>query len=172
MLEQCRHNLEQSGVKNVYVYERSATNLMFTERSFDIVYSYSTLLLVPEPGRAYHEIAQVLKPSGIAILDITGKYNLSRIYWTKYYQEQGHFGLNYYALSEIRTVFQSMGFEILAEHATGLLDQWKYIKGLRRLLFLEKLFHSTSRDSDLDYRLSQKVPRLANRWYFVLRKMG
>jgi SAM-dependent methyltransferase len=143
---------------------------MFPEESFDVVFSYSTLLLIPEPERAYREIVHVLKSGGFAILDITGRYNLSRIYWANYYREQGHFGLNYYTLSEINSIFESLGFEILERHATGLLDQWKYIKGLRRLTFLDKMIHRTSGQPDLDYRLSQKFSGFANRWYFVLKK--
>lgn len=172
MLEQCRRNLELAGIKNVHIYERSASNLMFPKASFDVVYSYSTLVLIPEPKRAYREIAQVLKPGGFAILDITGKYNLSRIYWTKFYRQQGHFGLNYYALSEISPVFTSLGFEILERHATGFLDQWKYIKGLNRLTFFEKIAHRRRTQPDLDYKVSQKFSAMANRWYFVLKKQG
>lgn len=170
MLEQCKYNLERAGIKNVHIYERSATNLMFPEASFDVIYSYSTLLLIPEPERAYCEIAHILKTGGFAILDITGKYNLSRIYWANFYREQGHFGLNYYTLSEICSIFVSLGFEILEKHATGFLDQWKYIIRLNRLTFLERIIHRTAREPDLDYKLSQKFPTLANRWYFVLKK--
>jgi ubiquinone/menaquinone biosynthesis C-methylase UbiE len=170
MLEQCRLNLERLGIKNVYAYERSATNLMFPEESFDVVFSFSTLLLTPDPERAYREILHVLKSGGFAILDITGKYNLSRVYWAHYYREQGHFGLNYYTLSEINSTFESLGFEILERHATGLLDQWKYIAGLRRLTFLDRIAHWTPRQPDLDYKLSQKFSKMANRWYFVLKK--
>jgi ubiquinone/menaquinone biosynthesis C-methylase UbiE len=170
MLEQCRFNLGRQGVKNVFIYERSAANLMFPKESFDVVFSYSTLLLIPRPERAYREIVHVLKPSGFAILDITGKYNLSRVYWTKYYRQQGHFGLNYYTLSEISSIFNSLGFEILERHATGLLEQWKYIKGLRRLTFMDRLIHRAPHQPDLDYKLSQIFSALANRWYFVLRK--
>jgi len=170
MLEQCRRNLVQTGLTNVYLYERSASDLMFPDRSFDVVFSFSTLVLVPEPLNAYRELLRVLKPGCVAILDITGKYNLSRIFWTRFYRQQGHFGLNYYAQSEISSILLTLGFEILEKHATGLLDQWRYIIGLNRLTFLEKVIHHGPCETDLDYKLSQKFSGLANRWYFVLRK--
>lgn len=170
MLKECRKNLASAGVRNVTVYERSATNLLFDDASFDIVFSYSTLLLVPNPERAYHEIVRVLKPGGIAILDITGKFNLSRIQWTKWYQKQGHFGLNYYSLSQIEEIFGGLGLKIIERHATGFLDQWKYVRGISRLKFLDKIAHGTSQEPDLDYKVSQRLPTLANRWYFVLKK--
>ena len=170
MLTQCLHNLERASVHNVHLHERSATDLLFPDAFFDLVFSYSTLLMVPEPARAYREIFRVLRLGGSAVLDITGKFNLSRIHWTKYYQRHGHFGINAYALREIRAAFIGLGFEILEVYATGLLDQWKYIPGLARLGFLETVVHNTRGVPDRDYRASQRVPGLANRWYFVLRK--
>lgn len=170
MLDECRRNIEQAGVTNIFVYKRSATNLLFEDASFDLIFSFSTLSLVSNPDRAYSEIVRVLKPGGLAILDITGKFNLSRIYWTRYYKRHGHFGLNYYSLAEIRGIFTTLGLEILETHATGLLTQWKYIPGVRKLAFLEKITQGTRREPDLDYKISQKIPSLANRWYFVLKK--
>lgn len=172
MLEQCRKNIETRGIRNIHIYERSATNLLFDDASFDVVFSFSTLLLVPNPERAYHEIARVLKVGGIAVLDITGSLNLSRVYWAKYYRRHGHNTLNHYRLEKIRAIFNSLGFQIVETHSTGILDQWKYVKGLSKLTFLDRLFHSTTRKPDLDYRISQSFPSLANRWYFVLKKCG
>lgn len=170
MIDECKRRLEEENVINVKVYERSAKDMLFPDSTFDVVYSYATLILVPEPERAYREIARVLKPGGYAILDITGKYNLSRVFWTRYYRKKGLWGINYYPLSEIRFVFQSLGFEIQEIHALGLTDQWKYIPGLHFFTFLDRVFHSTASEPDLDYRLSQKLISLSNRWFFVLRK--
>lgn len=171
MLEECRKNLIRNSITNVHLYKRSATNLGFSDATFDVVFSYSTLLLVTKPERAYREIVRVLKPGGIAILDITGTFNLSRVYWTKYYQKHNHFGVNHYSLLKIQALFKSLDLEILETHATGFLDQWKYIPGLRKLSFLDGVFHKVSNQPDLDYKISQKVPSLANRWYFVLKKI-
>jgi ubiquinone/menaquinone biosynthesis C-methylase UbiE len=170
MLAECRRNLRRAAITNVLLYERSPKHMPFSASAFDVVFSYSTLLLIPEPGRVYEEIGRVIKPGGLAVLDITGKYNLSRVYWNKYYRQQGHFGVNAYALSKIQGIFSALSFEILETHATGLLDQWKYIRGLKPLGFLENIFHRTSREPDLDYRISQLFPALANRWYFILWK--
>jgi len=170
MLAECRQNLKRAEITNVWLYERSPANLPFPDSFFDVVFSYSTLLLIPQPERAYKEIARVIKPGGLSILDITGKYNLSRFHWEKYYQQRGHFGVTAYALSEIQAIFSSLGLEILQTHASGLLDQWNYIRGLHRLAFLENIFHRSPREPDLDYRFSQLFPALANRWYFILRK--
>lgn len=172
MLEECQININNAGLENIYTYERSATNVGFDDAMFDVVYSYSTLLLVPDIQRAFKEIVRVLKPNGIAILDITGKRNLSQKHWSKFYQEKGHFGLNAYYLREIKDIFTNLGFNILETHPTGFLDQWRYTRYSHRLGFLNKLIHRTKHTPDLDCRVSRLVPALANRWYFVLRKQA
>jgi len=170
MLAECQKNLQDAGLSNVYMYECSATHLLFDDEFFDLVFSFSTLVLVPQPERAYKEIARVLKPGGMAILDITGKYNLSQVYWRRWYRKQGHHTLNAYSLHEIRRTFIDLGFDVIETHASGLLDQWKYLPGLNLFGFLDKVFHRTKHEPDLDYKISQIFPALANRWYFVLRK--
>jgi ubiquinone/menaquinone biosynthesis C-methylase UbiE len=170
MLAECRRNLSRAEITNVWLYERSPKDLPFPDSFFDLIFSFSTLILIPEPMDVYREIARLIKPGGLCILDITGKYNLSRIHWGKFYRQHGHFGVNAYALPEIRAIFASLGFAIVEIHASGLLDQWKYLPGLNRLAFLEQVFHRTPREPDLDYKFSQLVPALANRWYFILRK--
>jgi hypothetical protein len=63
-----------------------------------------------------------------------------------------------------------LGFDILECHATGLLDQWKYIPVVRGLSALDRLVHDVPTGPDRDYRWSARLPALANRWYFVVRK--
>jgi ubiquinone/menaquinone biosynthesis C-methylase UbiE len=172
MIEECRKNMARAGVDNVYVCQRSATHLPFEDAFFDLVFSYSTLLLIRDIGKALEEIRRVLKPGGLAILDITGKHNLSQRHWNKYYLRNGHWGIHSFALGEIEESLQDLGMDIVERHATGFLDQWKYVVGANATSgkFLDRLFHRTRRAPDLDYKISQIAPRLANRWYFVLRK--
>lgn len=170
MLRVCQNRLDETGIHNVTPHYLSATDLQFPDNMFDLVFSFSTLLLVPQPENAYREAARVLKPGGIAVLDITGRRNLSQRYWGRYYQQHGHFGVNAYDLDEIRAIFGGLGLQIVETHPSGLLDQWKYLPLLWRLRFLENLTHGTRRTPDLDYRISRLFPTWANRWYFVLRK--
>jgi len=171
MVAQCRVNAEKAGVNNLFVYERSATAPGFEDASFDLIFSFATLAVVPQVEQAYAEIARLLKPGGIAVLDITGRHNLSRRRWERFYRKQGHFGMNYYRLDEIRAIFSALGLHVLENHCTGLLDQWKYIPGIHKLKFLDRILHAPQPTPDLDYRVSQKFPRLANHWYFVLQKL-
>jgi ubiquinone/menaquinone biosynthesis C-methylase UbiE len=171
MLAECELNLKAALVQNVSLHEQSATQLNFKDETFNLVYSYSTLLLIPDINRALNEIVRVLKPGGTAILDITGKHNLSRIHWGNYYWRVAGLRLHSYTLPEIQVVFGQLGLSLLETHALGFLEQWKYIWGIKYLSFLNNLVHETRHTPDRDYRVSQHLPALANRWYFVLRKM-
>lgn len=171
MLELAQDALQKSGADNYRLFKQSASSLDFPDASFDVVCSFSTLLLVPDTLGALRQIARVLKPGGAAVLDITGRYNLSRLYWGWYYRRKGHFGLNAYSYSEIARQLQAMGLVIEQSHGLGFTDQWRYIPGLHKLKLLDRWFHAPGH-RDRDYRLSNHpwLFPLANRWYLVCRK--
>jgi len=173
MLDLARKKLAQSGGGNVRLFRQSAACMEFPDRSFDLAYSYSTLLLVPEIDCALAEIARVLRPGGIAIFDITGRYNLSRLHWGRYYKSVGHFGVHSFRYGEIVGRLADLGFEVLERHALGFCDQWKYIPLLNRFSVLERFFHGPG-ESDRDYRISNThlLFPFANRWFIICRKSG
>lgn len=169
MLQNCRDifQKEQLAVCGVVA---GADCLPFKTQKFDLAFSFATLAIVPRIDRAFAEIWRTLKPGGVAILDITGKYNLSQRRWNRYYRSQGHFGLHAFSLPEIRRILEETGFDILEIHPMGFLDQWKYIPGLHKLTFLEKICHLKIKDVDLDYVVSKVFQPAANHWYVVARK--
>jgi ubiquinone/menaquinone biosynthesis C-methylase UbiE len=170
MVQQCVRNIRESGAANVHVCQASATALPYPDAAFDLAFSFSTLLLVPESGRAYAEIARVLRPGGTAVLDITGRYNISQLYWRRYYRREGHWGLHAYSLGGIRRALAAVGLRLREVHASGATDQWKYVPGLRKISALERLFHARSSGPDLDHRLSNLLKPFAARWYLVLER--
>jgi ubiquinone/menaquinone biosynthesis C-methylase UbiE len=172
MLERARERLSQDGIENAELVRASATELPFDDRSFDVVYSYSTLILVPGMHEALDEIARVLRPWGVALLDITGRWNLSQRHWRRWYRSQGHDTLNALTWPQTRQALANRGLEVEEDHATGVSDQWKYLRGAHRLKRFEAMLHGDS-ERDLDYRLSNLpvVRRAANRWFIAARKV-
>jgi ubiquinone/menaquinone biosynthesis C-methylase UbiE len=171
MLGAARQTLAEEGIANARLERRSAADMGFPEASFDLVYSFSTLLLVPDIGRALHEISRVLHPGSIAVLDFAGRKNLSRIYWGMYYRRHGHFGLHSFNYREITGRLEAQGLEVIESHALGFMDQWHYIPVLHWCKWLDRWLHAPA-ERDLDYRVSN-LPfffPLANRWYIVCRK--
>jgi ubiquinone/menaquinone biosynthesis C-methylase UbiE len=172
MLEIGAAKLRESGIANARLLKQSATSMEFPAECFDLAYSFSTLLLVPDTRVAIREIARVVKRGGLLILDITGRRNLSQWYWGRYYRRHGHFGVNSFTWEEVEgLLLGELGLELLEIHATGVLDQWKYVPLLRHLHFLDRITHARG-NTDMDYRVSNKGlwTRLANRWYVVARK--
>jgi SAM-dependent methyltransferase len=171
MLDVAREALEKDGITNASLELRSATDLRFADAGFDLVYSFSTLTLVPDVNQALREIARVLKPGGIALLDVVGRWNLSRVYWGRYFRLHGHFGQRSFTYGAVMRQLDGIGLDIMETHALGFLDQWRYIPGLHWCKGLDRVLHRSLHD-DLDYRVSNQrffFP-LANRWYLACRK--
>jgi ubiquinone/menaquinone biosynthesis C-methylase UbiE len=171
MLELARTTLVADGIGNATLERCSATDLCFADASFDLVYSFSTLTLVPDSDGALQEISRVLRPGGIALLDLAGRWNLSHVYWNMYYRRHGHFGQHGFRYGNTVARLASLGLTPIESHALGFLDQWRYIPGLHWCKWLDKLCHA-SLQNDLDYRVSNFswfFP-LANRWYLACRR--
>lgn len=171
MLTECQKNLEAQNVTNVELFERSVTSLGFENQTFDLVYAFSMLTLLRDPELGLKEIHRVLKEGGIAIFDMTGKYSISYLYWSRFHRRQGHFGLSAYSLPGIKSVLTDLGFEVRECHSFGVLAQLRLIKGIHRIKFLETLLHKSAEEPDLDCRVSGRIPWAADRWYFVVQKL-
>ena len=80
MIEKARANIEKMGAKNVKILKGDATRIPLDEASVDVVTSNGVLNLVPEKGKAFHEIYRVLKPGGkIQICDIVVQSNVQKV---------------------------------------------------------------------------------------------
>lgn len=175
MVDLARERLAEDRIGNARVELASATELPFKAGAFDVACSFSTLLLIPNLDDAIAEIARVLTPGGTAVLDVTGRFNLSQRHWRRWYRGQGHFGLHALRYPQARRLLARHGLEVVESHALGFTDQWKYLPGVGRLAprlgALERALHGPA-ERDLDYRISN-LPglfALANRWYVVCRR--
>jgi ubiquinone/menaquinone biosynthesis C-methylase UbiE len=66
-----------------------AENLLFPDRSFDIVYSWGVLHHSPGTERAFNEASRVLKPGGVARLMIYHKHSITGfLLWARYGAKQ------------------------------------------------------------------------------------
>lgn len=172
MLDAARATLAQDGITNASLEQRSAADLGFADARFDLVYSFSTLTLVPDLEGALREIHRVLRPGGIALMDMAGRWNLSYLYWNMFYRRHGHFGQHAAGYRKSVAQLETLGLKVVECHALGFLDQWRYIPGLHWCKWLDRVLHASLKH-DLDYRTSNLpfVFPLANRWYLVCRKV-
>lgn len=157
--------------RNVSLERASAEALPFRDGSFDVAYSFSTLLLVPDLAAAVREMARVLRDGGTAVLDLTGRYNVSQVFWRWWYRSKGHRTLHALSRPSALDLLRRAGLEPRSWHASGFTDQWKYVPVVRKSGRLDRFFHDGD-DPDLDYRLSNARVwhPFANRWYIVAEK--
>lgn len=174
MVKTSRATITEKGITNANVQVGDAQELPFEDQSFDLAYSFSTLVLVPDMAKAVSEIVRVLKPGGLAILDIPGRRNLSYGYHYKYYQNCGHFGVNGLTWPQTQELLADNNLAQVSSEASGFCDQYLYIpviKYVRRLKVFQKVFHfGQGRDLDSYISNSALTWRYSNRWYIVARK--
>lgn len=173
MLSIAGEMIRSEKISNAQLIKNSATNLDFADGTFDLVYSFSTLLMVPDFDQALKEMCRVLKSGGIMLIDIAGRYNLSSVYWGGYYKRNGHFGVNSFNYKEIENRLAKLCMAPIETHALGFTDQWRYVPGLHFVKQLDRLFHGPGY-RDLDYKISNLSAafKFANRWYIACRKIG
>lgn len=173
MLAECRAMIGREGISNADVIRSNASSLPLSDSGFDLVYCFSTLLLIPDVDGALREMVRILRPGGYLILDVAGRNNLSAIYWRRWYWRRGHFGLHAFSYPAIERKIEALGLRLVESHALGFCDQWKYVPGLHLMRGLDRVFHSMPKpERNLDYRISNRpgLFRLANRWYIAAQK--
>ena len=173
MLAIAQSEIGRLALSNAHVSKQSAMALELPDSSFDVAYCYSLLPLVPDPAQVIREIARVVRPGGIILLDVPGRYNLTRIFFTWHYRRMGHPGVKSFRLRDIIDLLAERRLQVVEDHALGFTDQWKYVPGLHWCRFLNRIFHAPGA-RDLDYRISNFgwLRPLANRWYIVCRCPG
>ena len=172
-----KDKIKKLNILNIEAMNYDARHLENLGEDYDLIFSYSTLLLIPDLDKVLKQLASVAVSNGKIILDITGRYNLSCRFWKKWYALQGHHTLNSFSRTEFGNILKKLGFTIVESHALGFCDQWKYLPLIRRfasrLNFIDKLFHHKV-GNDLDYKISNIWPffYLANRWIIVAEKIN
>lgn len=158
-------------VPSVTLVRGDATALPFPDASFDIVTSFSTLLIVDDIELAIGEIARVVRPGGLVVLDVAGQWNLSVHAWRWWYRKRGQRWLHAYSRAGAEAVLAAHGLAVESSHASGFTDQWKYLPLVRKVRSLDRLFHDGAA-LDRDYRISnlRGIRGLANRWYLIARR--
>src|SRR5689334_8747783 len=72
-----RRVLDEAVADGSFLTQGDATRLPFADNSFDVVYSFATLYVVPDLARALSEIARVVRPGGTAILELGNSRSLN-----------------------------------------------------------------------------------------------
>jgi SAM-dependent methyltransferase len=153
------------------VIHADAQKLPFPAASFDLVFCYSTLVIMPDDRCAIAEIHRVLRPNGRAVIDIKSIRNANSRHWQKYYTELGS-PFHSYTWKEARIFLNEAGFSIDRVYACGWSRGHLYLPLLRGKPWITRMLHSGHKP-DADYILSNIWPlsRFASQWFFVVSKL-
>ncbi|MBT06619.1 MAG: hypothetical protein CMM32_06860 [Rhodospirillaceae bacterium] len=146
-------------------------HLPFTQRAFDTIYCFSTLLLLPKAKQreSLVNMAKLLKNEGTLIVDVANSWSLGIHYWNKYYRKKGFSGIFGYKKRELCRIFSELGLQIELMESHGLLTQLLLLPGLDRSHILGHALRGNSKKKGWDAAASSIIPFLAERWYIVAR---
>lgn len=67
------------GCPSIQFAEGNARQLPFRDGAFDLVYSFSSLYLIPRAGEILQEVSRVLRPGGLCVLELGNLYSLNTL---------------------------------------------------------------------------------------------
>jgi SAM-dependent methyltransferase len=88
------------------VRQASALNIPYPDETFDIVYSFGVLMVIPDVGRAMEEIRRVLKPGGLLVIML---YNRPSINYMVEIRHLRKWGLTILGLPGMLGVVEQLG---------------------------------------------------------------
>ncbi|MHA1427547.1 MAG: class I SAM-dependent methyltransferase [Candidatus Helarchaeota archaeon] len=128
----------------------NARNVQFPDRTFDLIFSYSSLYLIPKVAEVINEISRLLQEGGYTILDLGNYYSLNTIVCLTHptLPKPSHL-----KLSQIKAIFKKLNLKIVTSFAFQILPFWgsnpKWLKPLLHPLWkslLEKKIGSRMLD--------------------------
>ena len=162
------------GSSNLEVTRASGIQLPFADASYDVSFSYSTLLYFNQPLDAIREMVRIVKSKGVVIVEIRNRYSLSTHHWDVWQKQHGNVGVSAMTWSGVRSGLSSLGLRIQEAYAFGAGDQTQFVPVLRNIVGHDFMHASKPPKPDLDYRLSN-LPlffRVAHAWVIVTIKQA
>lgn len=172
-LEEASQRHLRRGAANIDLVLASARSLPFKNDKFDLVYSLSSLHVIPRVMEVIGEVSRVLKPGGIFLGDFGNIHSLNQIV-CKHYPELAE--PCFMPANAIRKHLEQARFTVLQQRCFQILPLWgQRPQWLKPLLWpgWEKLARRQFGGKMLDERISSLpgLRRLAFRQVFVCSKV-
>jgi len=120
-IDKARELCAAAGIHNVSFVLGNARAMQFDDASFDLIYCFSSLYVIPDVGEVINEIARVLRPEGKCVLDMGNLYSLNTIV-CKAYPELAH--PCHIPVWEMKRLLRKAGLTILEHRAFQILPLW------------------------------------------------
>lgn len=120
-VERARETKEARGIANVEFVEGNARQLPFEDGSFDLVYCFSSLYHIPRVDEVIAEIARVLRPSGVCILEMGNRWSLNTLVCNASPELATPC---HHSVPEMRRMIRSAGLVVRRHRAFQILPYW------------------------------------------------
>jgi ubiquinone/menaquinone biosynthesis C-methylase UbiE len=121
------------GIPNLSFMKANARALPFDDGSFDVVYSFSALAVMPNITEVVKEMNRVLKKDGVAILELGNLRSLNTFVCNACPELAHHCHLT---IKEMKAVIKESNFEVLEWRSFGIFPYWE-----ERPIWLRPLLH-------------------------------
>jgi ubiquinone/menaquinone biosynthesis C-methylase UbiE len=161
-------------IENIKFMSGDARHLEIPDQSVDVVFSFATLYYVNDIREVYSEVARVLAPNGIAVLEVGNSRSLA----TKISRRPENAELAQHSSRTIDEHLQALkaaNLKVLQHRSFQILPMWGNLDGLLSLLrrpALDRLMSRTVGSRMVDERVSSLplVKKLAFRHLIVCQK--
>lgn len=124
MLEVCKQEWGGEIPPRLHLLEADARRVPLRSGSVDLVFSFTSLYYVPRVSAAVAEIGRVLKPGGIALLELGNRWCLNTLVSARAHRRQGiakPFHVSYPAMVRM---LREAGLEVAEHRVFQLLPMW------------------------------------------------
>ncbi|VAW48332.1 hypothetical protein MNBD_GAMMA03-2079 [hydrothermal vent metagenome] len=157
----------QANIKNIEFIQADAKNIPYSDKTFDLVYSFATLGYISEVERVIVEIVRILKKDGIAILEFGNLWNLNTLVCKK----TPDIAISCHrTLSDMKKMIKKAGLEIIDWRSFQMFPYWgAHPQWIRLLLhpFWKKIMEKKIGEKMVDEWISN-IPLIRN---FSFRQM-
>jgi ubiquinone/menaquinone biosynthesis C-methylase UbiE len=157
---------------NLEIALGDANYLPLRDNIVDFVYSITALYHIPNVEKAIHEAARVLRPGGIAALELGNLYSINTLVTNRYFKEQSWAKSFHIPYTKMRLYLTQAGFSVLEQRSFQLTSNYGVPRSLFYLLpvsgrYLKKILGLRIGDRMLDEYISSVWPLK----YFAFRHM-
>jgi ubiquinone/menaquinone biosynthesis C-methylase UbiE len=172
MLSSLKNNLNGNLPKNLELALADANYLPLKDNIVDFVYSITALYHIPNVEKAIKEAARVMRPGGIAALELGNLHSINTIVTNKYFKEQSWAKSYHIPYKNMKLFLDQAGFKVLEQRSFQITSNYGVPRSLFYLLpvsgrYLKKIFGIRICDRMLDEYVSSAWPLK----YFAFRHM-
>lgn len=172
MLESMKKNVNGTLPENLELVLSDANFLPLKDSVVDFVYSITSLYYIPNVEKAIKEAARVLRPGGIAALELGNLYSINTIVAERYFKEQSWAKSFHIPYKNMRLFLTQAGFSVIEQRSFQLTSNYGVPRSLFYLLpvsgrYLKKVLGLKIGGRMLDEYISSAWPLK----YFAFRHM-